>query len=72
MWIVRRGKSVPELQELFMDGIFGMIICKCYQYSGFALIIEDGIVTKDGKGRRAPTTGNMEPERCPKDRDRLQ
>lgn len=68
IWIVCHGKSVPELQQIFMDCIFGMIICVCYEYSGFALVTEDGTITKDGKGGRAPTTGNREPERCSEDR----
>lgn len=50
MWIVCHGKSVPELQQIFMDCIFGMIIPNRYKYSGFALVTEDGTVFKDGKG----------------------
>lgn len=49
-WMVCQGKSVPELQQIFMDCIFGMIISNCYEYSGFALVTEDGTVTKNRKG----------------------
>lgn len=69
MWIVCHRKSVPELQQVFMECIFGIIISNCYQYSRFELVTEDVTVTKGKEGSKTPTTRNKEPKRCSEDKD---